>query len=107
LGDGAPDKDEFEDKEGSDSLLEWDEENRTVECLADEWAVERIGDPGAIPLLGRDLVLVLVDLSSLSTTSSSAGTGMRGIVIVGEDVVNELMSVILYYKESFLRREED
>jgi len=51
--------------------------------------------------------LVLVDLSSLSTTSSSAGTGMRGIVIVGEDVVNELMSVILYYKESFLRREED
>jgi len=75
LGDGVP-EDPSERNEGSESLLESEDENRTVECRAEERCVDSIGEEGAVPLLGLDKGLAeVIDSSSLSTTSSNAGTG--------------------------------
>lgn len=55
LGEVLPDKEDEDNREGSDSLLEWDDENRTDDCRGEERVVVMIGDDGMVPLLGRDL----------------------------------------------------
>jgi hypothetical protein len=88
FGEVLPDKDDVESKEGSDSLLEWEDENRTEDCRGEESAVMRMGDDGTVPLLGRDRVFgVALESSSLSITSSNAGTGTLGMDIVGEELI--------------------
>jgi hypothetical protein len=58
FGEGVPEREELERREGSDSLFEWDDENRTDDCRGEERVVVRIGDEGGmVPLLGRDLDL--------------------------------------------------
>jgi hypothetical protein len=58
FGEGVPEREELERREGSDSVFEWDDENRTDDCRGEERVVVRIGDEGGmVPLLGRDLDL--------------------------------------------------